>query len=113
MGSYAVGGNTDTLGWQRIFDDMPITSFVQTRSCRAGELRVTGLSINDSFDTRLEIPQDPQFHIVVDMVPTSRAWVTFEPICCWPDTPMAGQVQLPFIGPLITLSQVPLHGPAD
>jgi uncharacterized protein len=105
-GVYAVGGNSDTLGWQRIFAGVSVTSFVQSRSCLVDELRITGLSIVDSFDKRLQIDAESQFHIVLGHGP-DFALGNIQADLLLAGHTHGGQVQLPLIGPLITLSQVP------
>ena len=106
LGVYAVGGNTDTLGWQQIFDSVPVNSLVQTRSCQADELRLTGLSIIDSFDAHLRVPASSEFHIVLGHGPDFALGDVRADLLVAGHT-HGGQVQLPFVGPLITLSKVP------
>jgi predicted MPP superfamily phosphohydrolase len=106
LGIYAVGGNTDTEGWQRIFSGVPVTCFEHTRRCAAGELDVIGLSMPDSFDTTLTIPDDARFQIVVGHGPDFALGDVQADLLLAGHT-HGGQVQLPLVGPLITLSKVP------
>jgi predicted MPP superfamily phosphohydrolase len=106
LGIYAVGGNTDTEGWQRIFAGVPVTCFERTEGCLAGELRVTGLSMPDSFDTTLRIPADSRFQIVLGHGPDFALGDVRADLLLAGHT-HGGQVQLPLVGPLITLSKVP------
>jgi hypothetical protein len=106
LGVYAVGGNSDLGNWQQMFAGADVQSCVQTRSWEVGELRLTGLSMLDSFNPSLAIPDDTRFQIVLGHGPDFALGDVQADLLVAGHT-HGGQVRLPFIGPLMTLSQVP------
>jgi predicted MPP superfamily phosphohydrolase len=105
-GIYAVAGNAETRGWSQIFAGLPVTCMVNSTQCDIDELRLIGLSLRDSFDTRLRIRGDSQFQIVFGHGPDFALGEVEADLLLAGHT-HGGQVQLPFLGPLITLSEVP------
>jgi len=104
LGVFAVRGNTDG-DWQRIFDGLPATTFDETRSVETGELQVTGLWVYDSFDTDARVAACDRFHIVLGHSPNFALGDVQADLLVAGHT-HGGQVRLPWIGPLITLSEV-------
>lgn len=110
LGRIAVAGNVDHPDWPQIFTGTNVTASAETKvyDLDEGRIRVTGLSEPDSgaLDgaSKLQTP-DGAFHICVGHRPD---FAISQPT---PDLLIAGhthggQVQLPIIGPLLTLSRV-------
>jgi predicted MPP superfamily phosphohydrolase len=105
-GIFAVQGNAESRGWPAIFADLPVTSMVETTHCDVDELRLIGLSLRDSFNTRLKIDGSRRFQVVLGHGPDFALGDVQADLLLAGHT-HGGQVQLPLIGPLITLSEVP------
>ena len=106
MGNYAVRGNVELNGWPAIFQGLPVSANDDRTRYDLGSMIVTGLSFHDSFNPELHIPSEKKFHIIVGHGPDFAL--------ARPDADLlvaghchGGQVQLPGIGPLVTLSRVP------
>ncbi len=56
LGIYAVRGNVDPSGWEEIFEGVPSVTFDRTRGVDTGSVHITGLSVDDSFDSTLRVP---------------------------------------------------------
>lgn len=106
LGIYAVRGNVDSDGWRVSFEDTGVTCANSTQSFDLGELRLTALAIEDSFSTGLQISKCDKFQIVLGHCPNfARGDVEADLLVA--GHTHGGQVRLPLIGPLITLSRVP------
>jgi predicted MPP superfamily phosphohydrolase len=102
----AVQGNCDEDDWQEIFEKTGIAWTKETRSAEEGDLKLTGLSEADSFNPSLSIPPADRFHIVVGHAPDFALGNVQADLLVAGHT-HGGQVRLPLIGPLVTLSKVP------
>lgn len=105
LGIIAARGNVDHRGWERIFEGTGAITPDAREVLDLGPVTVTALSLPESFDGA-EVDPVTDFHIVVGHAPDFAL-----------DTPPAelllaghthgGQVRLPFLGPIFTLSRVP------
>jgi predicted MPP superfamily phosphohydrolase len=109
LGIYAIRGTDvhDWEQWQEIFTDTTIIPEESTVTKQIGEIRVTFLSGGDSA-TKDSIPDEEQenqfrFRIIVGHMPV-YAMATQEAELLLAGHTHGGQVQIPFWGPLITLS---------
>ena len=108
LGIWAVRGNVEPPGWSHLFDGTGVQTFSRSGTVTVREdLRLTGLSLADSFTASLQIPPEPDgFHIVFGHGPDFALGENEAQLLLAGHT-HGGQVRLPGIGPLITLSQVP------
>jgi hypothetical protein len=106
LGVYAVEGDVDPHGWTQILSAFGAQTFEHTGSIDTGELSITGLARRDSFDRELEAPGSDRFHIVLGHGP-DYALETIDADLRVAGHMHGGQVRLPWIGPLMTLSKVP------
>jgi predicted MPP superfamily phosphohydrolase len=105
LGVYAVRGNVDPNGWEEIFEGVS-TTFERTRAVDAGDVRVTGLGVDDSFDPTLRISAADRFHIVLGHAPNFALGDVQADLLVAGHT-HGGQVRLPWVGPLVTFSAIP------
>ena len=105
LGVFAARGNIDATGWSKLFEGLPVTLFANTRSIDTGEVRITGLSLHDSFNPHLELPRTDRFHIVFGHAPDFALGDTGGDLLIAGHT-HGGQVRLPILGPVLTLSRV-------
>ncbi len=109
LGIYAVRGNVDRHGtWVSVFDGLPVEAILATETKDLGPVALTGLSLADAFGTDPVVPPAPEedFHIVMGHSPNFSLGITEGDLLIAGHT-HGGQVQLPLVGPLMTLSQVP------
>jgi predicted MPP superfamily phosphohydrolase len=106
LGAYAVQGNAEWGDWERLFAGTGVTALTATRSFDAGPLRLTGLTLDDSFDHQLHLPASERFQIAFGHGPDFALGAVEADLLVAGHT-HGGQVQLPGIGPLLTLSGVP------
>lgn len=106
-GIFAVQGNTDAPGSGRIFEGLEGAIYTRQTSTYPGEhVAVTALSLADSFDPQLTIRGQDRFHLVFGHAPDFALGDIQADLLLAGHT-HGGQVQLPFIGPPVTLSSVP------
>jgi len=106
LGIYAVRGNVDHTEWNLIFNDLDVYTFSNTESLDIGALTLTGVSWLDSEKPDLVIPGSQKFHLVMGHSPNFSLGEINADLLLAGHT-HGGQVQLPGIGPLLTLSLVP------
>jgi uncharacterized protein len=106
LGAFAVRGDVETRDWAEIFADLPVTALTISETRDLGPIILTGLDRPDSRDQALRIPSLDRFHIVFGHAPEFALGDVGADLLIAGHT-HGGQVRLPFIGPLITLSEVP------
>ena len=107
LGVYAVQGNVDWPGrWEEVFDGLPVTTVKRSETMDIGPLTLTTLSLRASVDTRLTVPGTEGYHVVMGHVPNFARGAVEADLLIAGHT-HGGQVQLPLIGPVMTLSDVP------
>ena len=117
LGAYAVEGNCEAAGgWRWLFAGTEVTAWGAsgTRAI-APWLHLTGLTLADSFDPTISIPPVAGFHIAMGHGPDFALGDVAADLLIAGHT-HGGQVQIPFFGPILTLSGVPrawAHGVTD
>ena len=108
FGMVAVGGNVDPREWEDIFTGLPqdIMMGTQVQSRRFGEVTITTLSRDDSLNTGLTLPRQEGFEVILGHAPDYSLGRNTADLMLAGHT-HGGQVQVPGLGPLITLSSVP------
>lgn len=107
LGAYAVRGNVDWPDqWERIFAGLPVTAVDQSDTMDLGPLTLTTLSLRASSDTEVSISSVEGFHVVMGHVPNFAKGDVEADLLIAGHT-HGGQVQLPVVGPVMTLSDVP------
>jgi predicted MPP superfamily phosphohydrolase len=107
LGIYAVRGNVDWVNeWQKSFVDLPIQVFNKSMTLDLGPLVLTGLTLEDSFNTELQIGAQEKYHIVLGHTPDFSLGQVDADLLVAGHT-HGGQVQIPFVGPILTLTRVP------
>lgn len=106
LGSVAVRGNVDWNGWDDIFQGLEVMVVEETKTFDLGPLTITGVDWLDSEDPALEISGSDKYHIILGHSPNYSLGEIDGDLLLAGHT-HGGQVQLPGIGPILTLSAVP------
>lgn len=106
MGVYAVRGNIDRPDWARVFEGLGVVTVQKTRSMDLGELRLTCLSMEDSFNANLSVPPSDRFQIVLGHSPDFALGQAQGDLLLAGHT-HGGQVRIPWFGPIMTESRIP------
>jgi hypothetical protein len=107
LGVYAIRGNVDWPDqWRAIFAGVPVTLLETTSSLDVGPLVLTALSLQDAANTALVVNARDEFQLVLGHTPNFSLGRIEADLMIAGHT-HGGQVQLPFVGPLMTLSAVP------
>ncbi|MCA9490045.1 MAG: metallophosphoesterase [Myxococcales bacterium] len=109
LGQYAVQGNVD---WREtwaydLFADTDVQAVRETQSFAVGPIVLTAVSFLDGFDRQLELPHEGTFHVAMAHGPDFSLSDGVEADLLIAGHTHGGQVQLPFIGALLTYSWVP------
>lgn len=107
LGAFAVQGNVDRPGlWQRGLKGTGIVPIEQTTRLDLGPIVLTCLSLGDSFDPALALKAEARPHVVLGHAPDFALARPPAELLLAGHT-HGGQVRLPGVGPLVTLSRVP------
>ncbi len=106
LGVYAVRGNVEHDGWTDIFEGLPVEAHDRSIRHSRGPVSVTALSFRRGFDPRAEVSGASGFHIAFAHAPDFALGDIDADLLVAGHT-HGGQVVLPGIGPLITMSRVP------
>jgi predicted MPP superfamily phosphohydrolase len=107
LGAFAVAGNTDYPGhWQAIFRDTQVAAEEWGGRHDLGSLVLTTLPLERSYNPYTVVAAEEKLHLVLGHSPNFSLGKVEADLLIAGHT-HGGQVRLPGIGPLITLSQVP------
>jgi predicted MPP superfamily phosphohydrolase len=107
LGGVAVGGDSDRpSAWTAIWENTTIRASVPTVQHDLGSLFVTALAFEDGGNPDMRVDPASKVHIVVAHRPEFALGDVDADLLIAGHT-HGGQVRLPFIGPLLTFSQVP------
>ena len=110
LGMFAVRGNVEADRWRTIFLGLPVQVAEKSSTAQSadGSIAISLLSLDDSFNSRMTIAEDPsnRFHIVLGHAPDYALGEVHADLLLAGHT-HGGQVQVPLWGPLITYSAVP------
>lgn len=106
--TYAVRGNIDADDWAALFAGLNVTTVESGESFEVGGVRLTCLSERDSGNGRLQVESVDQgtYHVVLGHRP-DYALGRIDADLLLAGHTHGGQVRLPFLGPILTLSSVP------
>jgi predicted MPP superfamily phosphohydrolase len=106
LGTYAVRGNVDWSDWAELFAGSPVVVLETTSSHDLGPVVLTGLTLQDSANAALSVSARDKYHIVLGHVPNYSLGQVEADLLIAGHT-HGGQVRIPLLGPVFTLSQVP------
>ena len=106
LGAFAIQGNVDKNGWKQIFVDSHILAIDSTRTLDLDHLVLTALGMEDAGNTSLSLAGSEKFQIVLGHSPNYSLGIIEADLLLAGHT-HGGQVQLPGLGPILTLSGVP------
>lgn len=105
LGVFAVGGDCETPAWPSLFAGTAVRPLCGVAEI-GSELRLQGLSLSESARGAPDLPESERFTIALGHRPDFALSPTRADLLLAGHT-HGGQVQLPFFGPLVTLSRVP------
>lgn len=109
LGVFAVRGNVEhTLpeAWHAVFRDLPVHVVDRLERIELPGLVLSCLDLDDSSNAQLALPAETAFHIALGHCPDFALGDVRADLLLAGHT-HGGQVRLPWLGPVFTLSQVP------
>jgi len=106
LGAYAVQEKKKKKGWKEIFSASSVLAIDSTKVIESDQFVLTALGKEDAGNTSLLLVGSDKFHIVLGHSPNFSLGEINADLLLAGHT-HGGQVQLPGIGPLLTLSGVP------
>jgi predicted MPP superfamily phosphohydrolase len=108
LGVFAVRGNVDHADWPVMFQGLKVRTVSQTETFDLNAIQLTCLSAGESFQHEPELPAVPaaKYHVVLGHSPNFALGTVAADLMLAGHT-HGGQVRLPFLGPVTTLSDVP------
>lgn len=107
LGAFAVTGDVDDKSdWPRLFEGTGVECLPVTMRITTGGITLSALGLGDSRDPATRVTAVPGFHIAVGHAPDFALGECAADLLIAGHT-HGGQVQIPMVGPLLTLSRVP------
>jgi predicted MPP superfamily phosphohydrolase len=106
LGVYAVRGNVETDDWRSMFEGTSVKAFERTGRADVQGISIRGLSLDDSFYEGLHAEEAGGYGIVFGHCPNFALGDVHADLLVAGHT-HGGQVRLPVLGPIITMSAVP------
>lgn len=106
MGVYAVRGDVEHDDWRELFRGLPIHTYEKTTTIELPPLTITALAARDSRFGAPPIAPSERFQVVFGHAPDFARNAPAADLLVAGHT-HGGQVRLPFLGPIMTLSRVP------